>query len=78
MDRLSIFIEKARKRFGNKYDYSLAEYTNGKTKITIICPIHGMFDQKPNIHLTSVEGCPECGKETKQNKINVCLLLKVL
>lgn len=28
----------------NKYDYSLVEYVNIKTKIKIICPTHGIFE----------------------------------
>lgn len=32
-----------------------------KTKLTIICPIHGEFLQSPEKHLLG-QGCPECGK----------------
>ena len=35
------FIEKARKKHGNKYNYSNVIYTNSRNKITIICKIHG-------------------------------------
>jgi len=45
------FIEKAQKIHGNKYDYSLVDYKNNKTKIKIICLKHGIFEQKPNNHL---------------------------
>lgn len=37
------FINKAREKHGNKYDYSKVEYTDIKTKVCIICPIHGEF-----------------------------------
>jgi len=37
------FISKAKKVHGDKYDYSLVEYVNNKTRVTIICPIHGEF-----------------------------------
>lgn len=37
------FIERARKIHGNKYDYSKVNYVNAKTKVCIICPIHGEF-----------------------------------
>ena len=37
------FIEKSKKIHGDKYDYSKAEYINSKTKVIIICHIHGEF-----------------------------------
>lgn len=37
------FIKQARNVHGDKYDYSKVEYVNSKTKICIICPIHGEF-----------------------------------
>jgi hypothetical protein len=55
-----IFLEKAVIKHDNKFDYSLAEITNSKTKIKIICPIHGEFEQRPNDHLNGY-GCPDCG-----------------
>lgn len=53
------FIQKAQVIHGNKYDYSKAIYINAKTKICIICPIHGEFWQTPDSHLSSA-GCPVC------------------
>lgn len=55
------FIKKANKVHTYKYDYSKIEYVNNKTNITIICPIHGLFNQTPNCHLKGQE-CPECGR----------------
>ena len=43
----------------NKYDYSLVNYINNKTKIKIICNQHGEFEQKPDSHLNG-QGCPKC------------------
>lgn len=54
------FIEKARKVHGNKYDYSKVEYKNARSKIEIICPIHGKFFQIPCDHLSG-NGCKLCG-----------------
>ena len=34
------FIADAKKIHGEKYDYSIVEYINNKTKIIINCPIH--------------------------------------
>jgi hypothetical protein len=53
------FIEKANKKHGDKYDYSLVNYVNAKTKVKIICPIHGEFKQRPKDHLLG-KGCQKC------------------
>ena len=45
-----IFIEKAKRRHGNKYDYSLVEFKNSNTKVKII--LDGViYDQTPHNHL---------------------------
>ena len=53
------FIEKAKEKHGDKYDYSKVEYVNCETKVCIICPEHGEFWQTPNSH-TQGAGCPKC------------------
>ena len=53
------FEEKARMVHGNIYDYSESKYVDSKTKVCIICPIHGKFWQSPNVHLRGY-GCPKC------------------
>ena len=60
-----IFIEKAKKVHGDKYDYSKVEYANNKTKVCIICPEHGEFWQKPESHIVQKRGCPYCGGTAK-------------
>ena len=60
-----LFILKARKIHGDKYDYSLVDYKNAITKVKIICPIHGEFKQKPTIHLSG-RICPTCNTISKQ------------
>lgn len=55
-----IFIDRANNKFNNKYDYSLVEYVNANTKVKIVCPTHGVFEQTPYLHLISKYGCPEC------------------
>ena len=57
-----IFTIRAKKIHGNKYDYSLVDYKDAKTKIKIICPEHGQFEQLPNNHM-SCQGCPYCSKK---------------
>ncbi len=54
------FIEKAKAVHGDRYDYSLVEYLNNKTAVTINCRDHGSFSQRPDKHLAP-QGCPDCG-----------------
>lgn len=53
------FIKRAKEIHGNKYDYSKVDYKDNKTKVTIICPKHGEFEQAPSNHLRSC-GCRKC------------------
>ena len=57
---IDTFIKKAREIHGDKYDYSQSTYVNGITKLKIVCPIHGVFEQTPSKHLSG-QGCPKCG-----------------
>ena len=63
------FIVKSKKVHGDKYNYSLVIYKNDKTKVKIICSIHGEFEQRPNSHLKGC-GCKNCGNES-QKKTNI-------
>jgi hypothetical protein len=54
-----MFIEKAKKIHGDKYDYSKTNYIRSNKKVEIICPIHGPFWQRPNDHLSGC-GCSSC------------------
>lgn len=62
------FIEAARNTHGDYYDYSEVNYVNAKTKVRIICPKHGPFEQIPSNHLKGVR-CPHCGGEIGGQKI---------
>jgi hypothetical protein len=65
------FIEKAKKKHGDKYDYSKTIYVNCETKVTIICPIHGEFQKCPSTHIRKSNeggGCPTCGKMERIKK----------
>ena len=64
------FIHRAKEVHGDKYDYSKVEYINSHTKVKIICPIHGEFEQEPNSHLEG-KGCPNCYHKTKKYKFNL-------
>lgn len=62
------FIYKAKEIHGDKYDYSLSEYVNTYTKIKITCDKHGVFEQRPNDHL-STRGCPICNMSKGEIKL---------
>jgi hypothetical protein len=53
------FIDKANIKHNNYYDYSLVNYTKAKSKVKIICPKHGEFEQQPSNHLFG-QGCIWC------------------
>jgi len=59
------FITKALLKHNNKYNYSLVEYLDSFTKVKIICPIHGIFEQQPRAHLSG-QGCKKCCYEKFQ------------
>ena len=64
------FIKKSQKLHGDKYDYSKVNYIESKTKVSIICKIHGEFYQTPSDHLYGC-GCPKCGKKSySKSQIN--------
>ena len=66
------FIYKSNIKHNNKYNYSKTNYINCKTPVTIICPIHGEFEQKPIKHLSG-QGCPKCvGKNWTREDFIVC------
>lgn len=54
------FIEKARDKFGDRFDYSLVKITGNQTKVKIICPVHGVIEQTPYNHLKYKSGCYKC------------------
>lgn len=57
----------------NKYNYSLVEYINAHTKVKIICPKHGEFEQTPNNHKNG-NGCPACKESSGEREIRNWLI----
>ena len=66
------FIKKANKTHNNKYDYSLSEYINNKTKLLIICKTHGSFLQNAKNHMNG-SGCPKCKQPKNEQKTGTFL-----
>lgn len=61
MNKQELFIQKCIKKYGDKFDYSITNYINTKTKISFICKIHGIVTQFPGDHLFKKHGCKQCG-----------------
>ncbi|EHU2721385.1 hypothetical protein AZE73_RS00035 [Acinetobacter baumannii] len=70
------FLESASSIHNNFYNYDLIEYVNKLTKVKIICPKHGVFEQIPKTHLKG-QGCIKCGyekaKQTNRTSVEVLL-----
>lgn len=54
------FLDRAKKKHGNKYKYS--NYKKATELVTIECPKHGYFEQKAASHLDG-RGCKKCGDD---------------
>lgn len=61
------FIEASNLIHNHKYDYSLVNYINNRTNVSIICREHGIFNQLPDNHLKGC-GCPQCFNKSKAEK----------
>lgn len=53
------FIKEAKSVHGNRYDYSLVDFTKLKDRVRIICRVHGEFAQRAYCHLRGYN-CPRC------------------
>ncbi len=66
------FIRIVSSLHNDKYDYSVVNYKNNYTKIKIICPEHGEFEQTPSNHLQG-KGCELCNESKGENIIKLWL-----
>lgn len=67
MKGIDFYIEKAKAVHGDKYDYSKSIYAVAKTKIEIICKIHGSFWMLPYSHVNG-QGCTKCADDFNARK----------
>ena len=72
-----IFVERSENIHGKKYDYSLIDYKNTHTKVKIICPKHGIFEQAPYSHMAG-NRCPKCKSIISKPEIEVQDFVKSL
>lgn len=57
---LPIFIERCTITHNGKYDYSKVKFEDLDDFVEIICPEHGVFEQRAKVHYRGY-GCPICG-----------------
>jgi len=69
---LQVFLDRAFKVHGDKYDYSKVVYERQHKKVEIICPEHGSFMQTPGAHLSD-RGCPLCQESRGERKVALFL-----
>lgn len=62
------FLNKAKIKHGNRFNYSKVVYTNRTSSVIILCEIHGEISITPEVHLRTC-GCSECGEITRRNNI---------
>ena len=62
---LDVFIEQAKKKYGDKYSYENVDYINNKTHVIVNCKEHGEFKVRPDNFLHG-HGCPKCAIKMKK------------
>lgn len=67
------FIKISNQVHNNRYDYSKTNYVNYRTKVEIMCPIHGSFWQRADAHLSG-QGCPKCNQSKGEKYIEDYLI----
>ena len=60
------FIRIGNSHFHGFYDYSETVFTDIKSEVDIICPIHGKFKTMAYSHMRGDGECPHCVKERQQ------------
>lgn len=52
-------VERLKNVHGDRYDYSKVNYIGAKSKIVVVCPIHGDFETILDKHING-SNCPKC------------------
>lgn len=58
------YIARLVEKYGDRYDYSISKYEANKRKIKILCPEHGVFEQRYDHHYSG-SGCQACANKTR-------------
>lgn len=77
------FLQKARAKYGDTYDYSLVDYENKDKTVNIICKVHGVFPITPRTFLfgsnnRTAHGCFKCEGIKEQKKITQDVFLQTV
>jgi hypothetical protein len=64
---VEVFLQRARSRFGDQYDYAAMIYKSYKTPIRIRCTTHPVKEISitPEKHLQTTGGCKYCLREKR-------------
>ncbi len=62
------FVERARQKHGDKFQYVKESYVDIKSKMTILCPEHGEMNMTGQSHCVSSHGCRRCGDKERAIK----------
>lgn len=71
------FVAEARAVHGDRYDYGSTVYAGRKTRVTIMCPDHGPFQQMPDHHLARAQGCPECSHHRSKGEAALAKFMSI-
>jgi very-short-patch-repair endonuclease len=55
------FIRRAKEVHGDRYIYDKTIYSNSHVDLSVMCSVHGEFEQTPSNHLSG-KGCSKCAK----------------
>jgi hypothetical protein len=73
----SEFVRDSVRTHSGKYNYDKAVYQIGRKPVSIVCPLHGEFQQKPNKHLSG-HGCSKCNSSHGERLIRQWLIEKAV
>jgi hypothetical protein len=60
-------VKKANPHMFDNCDYTNTVYSNRRTKITVICKLHGQFNVWPGDHMRGFSGCKNCIDEKRKS-----------
>jgi very-short-patch-repair endonuclease len=74
MMKIDEFLERSKDAHGDTYDYSKVTMNGVDRPVTIVCKIHGDFEQTPYKHYFDKNGCPACGiiNRADSNRYTLC------
>ena len=64
------WVARAKSRWGDRFDYSRVVIVDARTKVEILCPVHGAVWVCPQYHVREIEGntgCTDCGKRNRNS-----------